>query len=221
MDRRHFLKHSAAVLLSTAFARTVGADILGSPSDNGSIPETKSKTMKITVLTGSPRRNGNTAYLAERFIQGAEEAGHSVFRFDCAQHTVAGCMACNSCGMNGTCVIKDDFELVRPRLIEADMVVFVTPMYYFGFSAQLKSVIDRFYAINGTIKGARKKTAFLMAYADTAESEAQSMLLHYRTLAHYLGWEDTGTVVAPGVWTAGSIKNTNFGEDAYRLGKRL
>lgn len=94
-------------------------------------------------------------------------------------------------------------------------------MYYFGFSAQLKSVIDRFYALNGRIKGASKKTAFLMAYADTAEREAQPMLLHYRTLARYLGWEDMGTVVAPGVWTAGSIRDTRYGEEAYRLGKSV
>lgn len=121
----------------------------------------------------------------------------------------------------GDCVLKDDFDQVRPRLIEADMVVFVTPMYYFGFSAQLKNVIDRFYAINGRIKGAPKKTAFLMAYADTNPKEAEAMLLHYRTLADYLGWENMGTVVAPGVWTAGSIRNTRYGDDAYKLGKNL
>lgn len=177
--------------------------------------------MKIVVLTGSPRRNGNTNYLADRFIAGANEAGHEVFRFDCASHKVSPCIACNRCGMNGDCVFNDDFSIVRPKIIEADMVVFVTPMYYFGFSSQLKTVIDRFYAINGRIKGYSKKTAFMMAYADTASSEAQAMLLHYRTLAEYLGWEDVGTVVAPGVWTAGSIKNTRYGEQAYKLGKSL
>lgn len=177
--------------------------------------------MKIVVLTGSPRHNGNTNYLADRFIAGAQEKGHTVFRFDCAARKVAGCMACNRCGMDGDCVLKDDFDQVRPRLIEADMVVFVTPMYYFGFSAQLKNVIDRFYAINGRIKGAPKKTAFLMAYADTNPKEAEAMLLHYRTLADYLGWENMGTVVAPGVWTAGAIRNTRYGDDAYRLGKNL
>lgn len=101
------------------------------------------------------------------------------------------------------------------------MVVFVTPCISFGFSAQLKNVIDRFYAINGRIKGAPKKTAFLMAYANTSKKDAEAMLLHYRTLADYLGWEDMGTVVAPGVWTAGSIRNTRYGDDAYKLGKNL
>ena len=117
-------------------------------------------------------------------------------------------MACNRCGMDGDCVLKDDFSIVRPHLLEADMVVFVTPMYYFGFSAQIKSVIDRFYAINGRIKGAPKKTAFLMAYANSAYKDAEAMRVHYSTLAD-------------GVWTAGSIRNTTYGEEAYRLGRSL
>lgn len=177
--------------------------------------------MKIVVLTGSPRRNGNTNYLADRFIAGAQEKGHEMFRFDCAAHKVNGCRACNHCGMDGDCVLKDDFSIVRPYLLEADMVVFVTPMYYFGFSAQIKSVIDRFYAINGRIKGAPKKTAFLMAYANSAYKDAEAMRVHYSTLADYLGWKDMGMVIAPGVWTAGSIKNTSYGDEAYQLGKSL
>lgn len=221
MDRRKFIKHSVAVTATALLTKMVSAGELAPVPDRPSGETLKSRKMNIVVLTGSPRRNGNTNYLAERFIAGAKENGHEVFRFDCAQHKIDGCMACNHCGMDGDCVLKDDFGLVRPRLINADMVVFVTPMYYFGFSAQLKSVIDRFYAINGSIKGAPKKTAFLMAYADTAESEAQPMLLHYRTLARYLGWKDCGTVVAPGVWTAGSVKNTRYGDDAYRLGKSV
>jgi multimeric flavodoxin WrbA len=177
--------------------------------------------MKIVVLTGSPRKNGNSAYLAELFIKGAKESGHNVFRFDAAFQTVEGCTACNHCGMDGPCVLKDDFETVRPHIVAADMVVFVSPMYYFGFSAQLKKVIDRFYAINEQIKGKRKKTAFMMTYANTAAKEAQPMLMHCRTLAEYLGWTDVGTMVASGVWTAGSIRNTNYGEKAYQLGKNL
>ena len=70
-------------------------------------------------------------------------------------------MACNRCGMDGPCVLKDDFELVRPRLVEADMVVFATPIIS-AFQLELKKVIDRFYAINGQIKGVHKKAALLM-----------------------------------------------------------
>jgi multimeric flavodoxin WrbA len=222
MNRQDFLKKTASTMLGGMFLskRTFGNAIL-SHTDESGIRESKQHVMKIVVLTGSPRRNGNSAYLAGQFIKGAREAGHEIFRFDSARQKVEGCTACNSCGMNGDCVLKDDFEIVRPHIIAADMVVFATPMYYFGFSAQIKKVIDRFYAINGRIKGERKKTAFMMTYANTAAEEAQPVLMHYRALAQYLGWEDVGTVVAPGVWTAGSILNTGYGEKDYQLGKSL
>ena len=74
--------------------------------------------MKITLLTGSPRMDGNTAYLAERFAEGAREAGHEVFTFDCAAHKIGSCLACGHCGMNGPCVQKDDFDIVHGRLVE-------------------------------------------------------------------------------------------------------
>jgi hypothetical protein len=83
--------------------------------------------MKIVVLTGSPRKKGNSAYLAEHFIKGAQEAGHEIFSYDCAKHKVAGCLACNHCGMDGPCIQKDDFEIVRPHIINADAgIIFYT-----------------------------------------------------------------------------------------------
>ena len=131
--------------------------------------------MKIVVLTGSPRRNGNSAYLAEQFIKGAQEQGHEVYRFDCVFKQVEPCRACNHCGMDGPCVIKDDFSELRPQLVAADMVVFATPMYYFGMPAQMKRVIDRFYAINGQIKDHYKKAAYLQTgvWAKKAIKEAK------------------------------------------------
>lgn len=140
MDRRNFLK--------TVAIATSGV-VLSSGLRISTIKAKEQKKMKILVLTGSPRKNGNSNTLADNFIKGATEAGHEIVRFDAAQKDVHPCIACNSCGMNGPCVFKDDFEFVRKHIADADMVVFATPMYYFGFSAQLKTVIDRFYAING------------------------------------------------------------------------
>ena len=150
-----------------------------------------------------------------------KEAGHEVYRFDCAQRKVSPCIACNRCGMNGTCIFNDDFEELRPHLVDADMVVFATPMYYFGFSSQLKTVIDRFYALNGQIKGAPKQAAFLMAYANTDPKEAEPMASHYHTLLRYLGWKDCGMVVSPGMWPAGAVNGTQYSRKAYELGRNL
>ena len=217
MEIRDFIKKSVLTALGTAVAGTGLVQAFNNMTENKS----KSDKMKIVVLTGSPRANGNSACLAEQFIKGAQEKGHEIYRFDCAFKHIETCRACNRCGMNGTCIFDDDFLELRPKLIEADMVVFASPMYYFGVSAQMKRVIDRFYAINGQIKGARKKAAFLMTYADTTAREAEPMLVHYRTLMDYLGWTSVGEVVASGVWTAGSVRNTDYPQQAYRLGKSL
>lgn len=210
MNRRQFIQ---SLSLLGAGAIAVGLKEAARAEQTGI-----GKTMDILVLTGSPRKNGNSIFLAEEFMRGAREAGHRVFHFDAAKANVHPCIACNACGMDGPCVFKDDFETVRRQIIPADMVVFATPMYYFGISAQLKAVIDRFYAINGKIH-VPKKAALLMTYANTAAGQAQPIASHYDTLLDYLGWSDSGRVIAPGVWTAGSIKSTRYPQMAYELGK--
>ena len=90
-------------------------------------------------------------------------------------------------------------------------------MYYFGISAQLKAVIDRFYAINGQIH-VPKKAALLMTYANTSSKDAQPIINHYEVLLDYLGWSNSGMVIAPGVWSEGSVKNTEYPQQAYELG---
>ena len=215
MDRREFIRSMAVVTAGAAVIGATGVSALAA-SDT----KEKRKKMKILVLTGSPRKNGNSATLADHFIKGAKEAGHSVERFDAAFKKVHPCIACNSCGMDGPCVFKDDFEFVRRHIIEADCVVFATPMYYFGISAQLKAVIDRFYAINGSIH-VPKKAVLLMTYANTAASEAVPIKSHYDVLLKYLGWTDAGQVIAPGVWPVGAVRGTKYPELAYQLGKNL
>ena len=206
MKRRDFIK-------TTLAAATLSVLPQVSTAANGG-------KMKILVLTGSPRKNGNSNTLADNFIKGAKEAGHEIVRFDSAFKEVHPCIGCNSCGMNGPCVFKDDFEFVRQHIVDADMIVFATPMYYFGFSAQLKAVIDRFYAINGQIHRP-KKTALLMTYADNSAEKEAILVNHYNFLVKYLGWENVGRVIAPGVWPAGAVNHTNYPQKAYELGKSL
>lgn len=217
MNRRDFIRNMAIAAGGVAGAVVLGGSVLTAAETSKGKGK---KKMKILVLTGSPRKNGNSATLADHFIKGAKEAGHEVVRFDAAFKKVHPCIACNSCGMNGPCVFKDDFEFVRKHIVEADCVVFATPMYYFGISAQLKAVIDRFYAINGSIH-VPKKAVLLMTYANTAASEAVPIKSHYDVLLKYLGWTDAGQIVAPGVWPAGAIRHTPFPEQAYRLGKSI
>ena len=210
MDRRKFIKNT---FFTTAAAMAAGSVIISNNKKGG-------KKMKILVITGSPRKNGNSNTLADNFIKGAQEAGHTVVRFDSAFKNVHPCIACNKCGMNGQCVFRDDFEFVKANIIDSDAVVFATPMYYFGVSAQIKAVIDRFCAINGQISKP-KKAALLMTYADTSEKEAQPIINHYEVLLNYLGWTDIGKIIAPGVWVEGDVMNTHYPQKAYELGKNL
>lgn len=214
MNRREFLKTSL-----TATAVIVGSAILGGTLVHAAA-NLKGGKMKILVITGSPRKNGNSNTLAEHFIRGAKEAGHEIVRFDAAFKEVHPCIACNKCGMNGECVFKDDFEFVRKHIVDAGMVVFATPMYYFGISAQIKAVIDRFYAINGSIH-VPKKAALLMTYADNNKRKEKAITDHYEILLDYLGWSDVGKVIAPGVWPVGAVNHTKFPEQAYLLGKSV
>ena len=211
MNRRKFIKNT---LITVAGVAAVGA----AAGFSGDKIAKGDKQMKILVITGSPRKNGNSNTLADNFIKGAQEAGHNVVRFDSAFKNVHPCIACNKCGMNGKCVFKDDFEFIRDNIVDADAVIFATPMYYFGISAQIKAVIDRFYAINGQIH-TPKKSALIMTYADTSSKEAQPIISHYETLLNYLGWSDSGKVIASGVWTEGDVNNTEYPKQAYELGK--
>ena len=108
--------------------------------------------MKIVILEGSPNKKGSTHILADCFRQGAEEAGHAVEMIDIAHADIHPCTGCIHCGYEGPCVQKDDVEIIRKKILDADMLVFATPLYYYGMSAQLKKMIDRFCAFNSSIQ---------------------------------------------------------------------
>ncbi len=99
--------------------------------------------MRITVLQGSPNRKGSTAILAEEFARGARDNGHDVKIIEVAHTNVHPCTGCVACGYGGPCVQHDGFDELRECILESDMLVFATPLYYYGMSAQLKACIDR------------------------------------------------------------------------------
>ncbi|MCH5178121.1 MAG: flavodoxin family protein [Prevotellaceae bacterium] len=175
--------------------------------------------MKIVILKGSPRKSGNSNLLADFFAKGAAETGHEVFEFDCTRHKVGGCLGCNACGMNGPCVQKDDFGLVRDKLVEADAIVFATPIYYFGMSGQLKSVIDRFYSIHDCM--GRKKAVLIATMGNPDVRVSEPATLMYDKMVNYLGWEDCGRLLAAKVWSVGDVERTPYVDKAYEMGKSL
>lgn len=177
--------------------------------------------MKIVILEGSPNKTGSSNLLAECFRQGAEEAGHSVEIVDTAHAHIGPCTGCIHCGYEGPCVQKDEMEAIRKKILCADMLVFVTPLYYYGMSAQLKTVIDRFCAFNSSIQRKRMKSALLAVAWNSDDWTFESLESHYKTLVRYLNLEDMGMVLGYGCGTPSMTQHSKYPQQAYSLGNRL
>ncbi len=177
--------------------------------------------MKIVVLEGSPNKNGSSNLLADRFQQGAEKAGHAVEVIDAAHADIHPCTGCIHCGYEGPCVQKDDVEGIRRKILDADMVVFVTPLYYYGISAQLKVLIDRFCAFNSSIQRKHMKSALLAVAWNSDSWTFEALEAHYKTLVRYLNLEDMGMVLGAGYGTPSMTQHSPFPQRAYDLGNRL
>ena len=177
--------------------------------------------MKIVVLEGSPNRNGSSNLLADCFRQGAEEAGHTVEIIDAAHADIHPCTGCIHCGYEGPCVQEDAIDQIRPKILESDMMVFVTPLYYYGMSAQLKTLIDRFCAFNSSIQRKHMKSALLAAAWNSDDWTFEALQSHYKTLVRYLNLKDMGMVLGAGCGTPSMTQHSQFPQQAYNLGNRL
>ena len=98
---------------------------------------------KILVLSGSPRKGGNSDYLCDRFIAGAQEAGHEAAKIFISGKKVGYCRACYACKNTGKCVQKDDMEEILAKMLAADVLVLASPVYFYSIDAQIKTVLDR------------------------------------------------------------------------------
>lgn len=178
--------------------------------------------MKLVVITGSPHQNGTSALLAERFIQGAEEAGHQICRFDAARECVHPCIGCDVCQCGARpCVFRDAMQDLYPRLEEADMVVFVSPLYYHAVCSQLKMVIDRFHGIDDRLRGADKRAVLIMTAADTAPSIIDGAVASFRETLRYLKWREAGMLLARGCYFRADLEKTDYPQRAYALGRAV
>ena len=176
--------------------------------------------MKIVIITGSAHKHGTTATLTDQFQRGAESAGHEVFRFDAAFKNVHPCIGCDKCRRTGECTFAaDDMKELNPHLLAADVLVFVSPIYYFDINAQLKSVIDRFYANNAALMG-KKKAILITAMADEEQKTASGANATFDLMADYLGWEVAGKLNVGGCSAADDLREEDL-TAAYELGKNL
>jgi multimeric flavodoxin WrbA len=175
--------------------------------------------LKIFVLKGSPRAHGTSNTLVAEFKRGAEEAGHQVATYDCARDELHPCHGCGYCRMNGECVQTDACNRILQKLISYDMVVLATPLYYFGMSAQLKILIDRFYARNEEIIAKHMKAA-VIATAGGGEEGMRPLQAQLHTLFKYLDFQDMGMLFATSCPDVDSMPK-HYLEEAYQMGRGL
>lgn len=177
--------------------------------------------MKVTVITGSAHKKGTSALLADEFIRGVQENGHEVFRFDAAFANVKGCLGCDYCRNTGEpCVLKDDMATLTPYLLEADAIAFASPVYYFGFSAQLKAVLDRFYAPENKLMG-HKKSVLLVTAGSPEAAITKNVTSLYHDVIDWMKWENAGEVLAFGSYSRADIEQSRYPEQAHMLGRKL
>lgn len=178
--------------------------------------------MNILVLESSGNKKGSSNMIADEFIRGAGENGNTITVFDVFRADIRPCIGCGHCGMDGLCVQKDDYEnKLKSMIREADMLVFVMPVYYYNWPAQLKAVIDRFYSFTGELTGMHKKTVLLAVAWDNTDSAFEIVKAYYHKICGYMQFNDQGMVLGKGCGTPSMTGSSEYMKAAYELGKRI
>ena len=182
---------------------------------------------RIMIVLGSPRKKGNSAKLAELVAQGARAGGARVETFYLNGMDIRPCQACMKCQKPSatTCAIRDDMQVLYPKLKEADAIVIASPVYWFNLSAQTKTFIDRWFAVGveerNIFRG--KPLGLLLSYgdADPFSSGGVNALRSFQDMCRYLGAEVAGMLYGTATEPGEIAKNKGLMKEAHELGKQL
>ena len=184
---------------------------------------------KVVIVKGSPRRNGNSAILADQVAAGAEKVGAEVDVFYLHGMDIQPCDACEACraSMEDECIVDDDMQKIYPKLRQADALVIASPIYWFTISAQTKLFIDRCLALGGgdpsihTFAG--KQIGIVLTYADTDpfNSGAVNALRTFQDAYNYIGAEIVGMVYGSADSAGEILQNDHLMAEAKELGVKI
>lgn len=175
---------------------------------------------KVLILSGSPRKGGNSDLLCDEFMRGAKEAGHQVEKIRVQEKKVACCIACYACRNTGVCAIKDDMAEIMQKMIECDVMVLASPVYFYSVDAQLKAVIDRSVCRWTEVKN--KEMYYIMTAADEEKTSMETTLACFRGYADCVeGAVEKGVIYGTGVYEAGEVKEKAVMQEAYQMGKNI
>jgi multimeric flavodoxin WrbA len=176
---------------------------------------------KVLVLSASPRKGGNSEMLCDQFMLGAKEAGNQAEKIFLRDKKINYCVACDGCKRNGgNCVQKDDMAEVLDKMIEADVIVMATPVYFYTMDAQMKTLIDRTYSRYTEIRN--KDFYFIVTAADGRKQAMERTLEGFRGFTSCLsGAKEKGIIYGTGAWNVGDIKGSRAMKQAYEMGKTV
>ena len=185
------------------------------------IARRKFVSKKVLVISTSLRRGGNSERLAKEFAKGVQEAGHYVEMLDLHDKSIGFCIGCLACQKTGRCVIHDDANAIIQKMMIADAIVFVTPIYFYEMSGQMKTLLDRTNPLFPSDYAFRD--IYLLATAAEIEERAIDGAIEGLT-----GWIDCfekarlkGVIRSVGVTDIGDIIGNRALDEAYELGKTL
>ena len=187
------------------------------PARQSSVP----MCAKVLILSGSPRKNGNTEILCDRFAEGARDAGHHVEMVRVCDKDIHYCTGCDSCVKSGRCVFRDDMEEIRDRMMDSDVIVFASPVYFYTISAQIKTLIDRMVPFYTQLHD--KSVYIIITAADPDPSMLELAVESFRGLTRDCmeGAIEKGVIKATGVWEKGAVEGTEFPKMAYQRGRSV
>ena len=179
------------------------------------------RKMKIIALVGSPRKVGNTDLLVGQLLKGTHNKNHNSEKIYLYDHEILPCLDCRKCKKGYfTCALQDGMQMLYPRLEEADLIVFGTPIYWYGPTAKMKLFIDRLRPFIASRKLNGKK-GIVIAPSEEGESCCGPMMEMFLMSLSYLGMTFAGNILAK-AYEKGEIRdNEDLMKNAYQLGKSL
>lgn len=176
---------------------------------------------KVLILSASPRKNGNTDLLCDRFAEGAKDAGNDVVKVRVAEKRIGFCTGCEKCIGSGRCVIRDDMDGIAKLMLESDVIVFSSPVYFYTVDAQMKALIDRCVPFYADMTG--KRVYFITAAADPNDHMLDLTLECFRGFTRDClpDAEECGSIKAAGIMRKGEVAGTAYMDRAYEMGRSV
>ena len=176
---------------------------------------------KVLIISTSPRKGSNSEALSDEFARGARESGNEVEKVSLAGKDIRFCRGCFACQKTKRCVMRDDADLIEQKMVDADVLVFATPIYYYEMSGQMKTMLDRGNPLF-TTDYAFRDVYLICTAAEDADHVWQ------RAKNGLEGWIEcfpkarlAGSVFGGGVTDTGEIAGSAAMTQAYELGKAV